>query len=123
MTVPRILYVEDNFQNKRLVKKILLAKGFAVLEADDGLQAVALTVKERPDLILMDINIAGIDGMEATRRIKAIPEVQHIPIIAVTANAMVGDREKVIAAGCTDYLAKPVNLTLLVDTVRKYLGE
>jgi CheY-like chemotaxis protein len=123
MTVRRILYVEDNFQNKRLVRKILASRGFTVLEAEDGFQAVDVTLKELPDLILMDINIGGIDGMEATRRIRAMPETQHIPIIAVTANAMVGDREKIIAAGCTDYLPKPVNLNVLVDTVRKHLGE
>jgi len=123
MSSKRVLYVEDNFQNKRLVKKILVAKGFEVLEADDGLQAVEMTIQERPDLILMDINIPGIDGMEATARIKANPEVKHIPIIALTANAMVGDREKIIAAGCDAYMPKPINNALLVDTVKKYIGE
>src|SRR5260221_789454 len=104
----RILYVEDNFQNKRLVKKILNSKGYVVLEAEDGLQGIAIAARERPDLILMDINIPGIDGMEATSRLKSSPDLAHIPIIALTANAMRGDREKIMAAGCGDYMQKHI---------------
>ena len=119
----RILYVEDNFQNKRLVRKILSAIGYYVLEAEDGLQAIALAARERPDLILMDINIPGIDGMEATSHLKSSPDLSHIPIIALTANAMRGDREKIIAAGCDEYLQKPVDNSALVKTVRRFLNE
>jgi two-component system cell cycle response regulator DivK len=117
----RILYVEDNFQNKRLVRKILMARGFDVLEAEDGLTGVEIATKERPDLILMDISLPGIDGVEATRRIKAQGDTEHIPVIALTANAMRGDRERFIAAGCDDYLPKPISTSDLVDMIKKYL--
>ncbi len=117
----RILYIEDNFQNKRLVRKILASRGFAVLEAEDGLTGVEIAVKEVPDLILMDISLPGIDGVEATQRIKAYTETSKIPVIALTANAMRGDRERFIAAGCDDYLPKPISTTELVAMVEKYL--
>ncbi len=123
MSSKRVLYVEDNFQNKRLVRKILNAKGYEVLEADDGLTGVEMVAKERPHLVLMDINIPGIDGMEATARIKKTPDLAHIPIIALTANAMVGDREKIMAAGCDEYLQKPVNNATLVETIRRFIGS
>lgn len=117
----RILYVEDNFQNKRLVRKILTAKGFDVIEADDGLTGVELAVGEKPDLILMDISLPGIDGVEATQRIKAYDETVAIPIIALTANAMRGDRERFIAAGCDDYLPKPISTGDLLNMINQYL--
>ncbi|HEX3049113.1 MAG TPA: response regulator [Aggregatilineaceae bacterium] len=116
----RILYVEDNFQNKRLVRKILTAKGYDVLEADDGLTGVEVASKEVPDLILMDISLPGIDGVEATQRIKAQTATAHIPIIALTANAMRGDRERFIAAGCDDYLPKPISTSDLITMLHKY---
>lgn len=119
----RILYVEDNFQNKRLVKKILAARGYEVLEADDGLTGVEMAREQRPDLILMDISLPGIDGVEATQRIKAYPETSQIPVIALTANAMRGDRERFIAAGCDDYLPKPISTTELLEMVQKYLSQ
>jgi len=119
----RILYVEDNFQNKRLVRKILTARGFDVLEADDGLTAVEVATKERPDLILMDISLPGIDGVEATQRIKASDGTAHIPIIALTANAMRGDRERFIAAGCDDYLPKPISTSELVSMIGEHLKK
>jgi CheY-like chemotaxis protein len=118
----RILYVEDNFQNKRLVRKILMARGYDVLEADDGLTGVEIATKERPDLILMDISLPGIDGVEATRRIKAYDDTAHIPVIALTANAMRGDRERFIAAGCDNYLPKPISTSDLVDMIKQYLA-
>ncbi len=121
MCKKRILYVEDNLQNKRLVFKILTAKGFEVLEATDGLAGVALALRERPDLILMDINLPGIDGMEATSRLKG-SEISHIPIIALTANAMRGDREKIMAAGCDEYMQKPISNALLIETVIRFVG-
>lgn len=119
----RILYVEDNFQNKRLVRKILAARGFDVIEADDGLTGVEMAVKERPDLILMDISLPGIDGVEATQRIKAYDNTAKIPIIALTANAMRGDRERFIAAGCDDYLPKPISTADLLDMINKFLAS
>ncbi len=119
----RILYIEDNFQNKRLVRKILTAKGFEVLEADDGLTGVEMAVNELPDLILMDISLPGIDGVEATQRIKAYDETVDIPIIALTANAMRGDRERFIAAGCDDYLPKPISTGDLLNMINQYLAD
>jgi two-component system, cell cycle response regulator DivK len=117
----RILYVEDNYQNKRLVRKILGARGFDVIEAEDGLTGVEMATKELPDLILMDISLPGIDGVEATQRIKAFENTQRIPVIALTANAMRGDRERFIAAGCDDYLPKPISTADLIAMIKKFL--
>ncbi|MBI5960033.1 MAG: response regulator [Chloroflexi bacterium] len=119
----RILYVEDNFQNKRLVQKVLASRGYNVLEADDGLTGVEIALKEIPDLILMDISLPGIDGVEATQRIKAYTGTAHIPVIALTANAMRGDRERFIAAGCDDYLPKPISTADLLAMVQKYIQK
>src|SRR5579859_1502919 len=118
----RILYIEDNYQNRRLVKRLLKRKGYELIEAEDGLQGIAIAAREKPDLILMDINLPGIDGMEATSRLKSSPDLSHIPIIAVTAAAMRGDREKIMAAGCDDYLQKPIDNEQLIATVRRFLG-
>jgi len=119
----RILYVEDNFQNKRLVRKILTSKGYHVLEAEDGESGVEMAISELPDLILMDINIPGIDGIEATRIIKDTEATQNIPVVALTANAMRGDRERFLAAGCDDYLPKPISTPDLLRVIKEYLGE
>lgn len=119
----RILYVEDNFQNKRLVRKVLSAHGYTVLEADDGQTGIDIAVAEIPDLILMDINIPGIDGIEATRIIKSYEQTAHIPIIALTANAMRGDRERFLSAGCDNYLPKPISTNDLLGVIFAYLGE
>lgn len=119
----RILYVEDNFQNQRLVRKILSSRGIEMIDAGDGLTGVDMAVKEQPSLILMDISLPGIDGVEATQRIRSIPETAKIPIIALTANAMRGDRERFIAAGCDDYLPKPISSADLIAMVEKYLGS
>lgn len=116
----RILYVEDNFQNKRLVRKILTAKGYEVLEADNGEAGVSMALEEGPDLILMDISIPGIDGIEATRQIKENPQTKSIPIVALTANAMRGDRERFLAAGCDDYLPKPISTPDLLRVIGEY---
>lgn len=117
----RILCVEDNPQNMRLIRKILVHSGYEVIEAIDGLSAVELTANEKPDLIFMDVNLPDIDGLEATGRIKANPLVSHIPVIALTANAMYGDRERCLAAGCDNYLSKPVNRSELVKMVQEYV--
>jgi len=119
----RILYVEDNFQNKRLVRKMLQARGFEVLEADDGLTGVEVATKELPDLILMDISLPGIDGVEATSRLKARSDTGPIPIIALTANAMRGDRERFLAAGCDDYLSKPISTAELLEKLHRHLRD
>jgi two-component system cell cycle response regulator DivK len=121
MCAKRILYIEDNFQNRRLVKKILGAEGYEFLEAEDAASGIELALKERPDLILMDINMAGMDGMEATAVLKK-SEAARIPVIALTAVAMKGDRERILAAGCDDYMQKPINRSALVDIVTRYAG-
>lgn len=122
INVKRVLYVEDNILNKRLVRKILASKGYEVLEASDGLGGIEMADQERPDLILMDINLPGIDGMEATGRLKTSPELRNIPVVALTANAMRGDREKIMAAGCDEYLQKPVSSAKLIETVQRFIG-
>lgn len=119
----KILYVEDNPQNMRLVKKILMSVGYEVLEATEGLTGVAVAAREQPDLILMDINLPDINGLEATARLKASPQLSWIPVIALTANAMHGDREHCIAAGCDGYLAKPVMKSELLNTVATFLAN
>ena len=109
----KILYVEDNDDNVYVVKNRLTRAGYTVLVAVDGQQGVDMALAERPDLILMDLSLPGLDGWEATRRLKAAPETKSIPVIALSAHAMAGDREKALAAGCDDYDTKPVELTRL----------
>jgi len=118
----RILYIEDNPQNMQLVRKILKHQGFEVIEAVNGLTGVELANKEKPDLILMDINLPDIDGLEATSRIKANPDLRTIPIVALTANAMYGDEERALAAGCDGYMSKPVSRAKLIDRVNQFLN-
>ncbi len=120
--VQRILCVEDNPQNLRLVRKILKHQGYEVLEALDGNSGMRLAEEEAPDLILMDVNLPDMDGLEATRQIKAKPTIKHIPIIALTANAMYGDAEKCLEAGCDGYVAKPVSRKGLLDVVTEHLN-
>lgn len=117
----KILYVEDNPQNMRLVRKILTAAGYQVIEAVDGLSGIATAASQMPDLILMDVNLPDINGLEATSRMKASPELATIPVIALTANAMHGDRENCLAAGCNGYLAKPVMKNELLNTIALFL--
>ncbi|MBC8170558.1 MAG: response regulator [Anaerolineae bacterium] len=117
----RILYIEDNPQNMRLVRKILNHAGYEMLEAEDGLSGLDVVERERPDLILLDINLPDIDGLEVSNRIKASP-LAHIPIIALTANAMVGDRERMLSAGCDGYLPKPVARQDLLNTIVDFLA-
>ena len=117
----RILYVEDNPQNMRLVRKMLRMDGYEMLEASDGESGVQTAVDEKPDLILMDINLPDIDGVEVTRRIKAMAQLKGTPIIALTANAMHGDRDFLLQSGCDGYIAKPVTRNELLNTVAYFL--
>ena len=119
----RILYVEDNEDNVYVVKNRFARAGYTVLVATDGEQGVAMAAAEKPDLILMDLRLPVLDGWEATRRIKANPETQHIPVIALSAHAMTGDRERALAAGCDDYDTKPVELPRLLDKVQALLPK
>ena len=114
----KVLYVEDNDDNVFVLKSRLTRAGFTVIVAGDGAQGVAMAASEQPDLILMDLSLPVLDGWEATRRIKAAPETKHIPIIAITAHAMTGDREKALAAGCNDFDTKPVELPRLLEKIR-----
>jgi CheY-like chemotaxis protein len=119
----KILYVEDNDDNIYVLEKRLTRTGFNVAIARDGAQGVAMASAEQPDLILMDLSLPVLDGWEATRRIKAAPETRHIPVIALTANAMAGDREKALAAGCDDFDTKPVELPRLLGKIRALASE
>jgi two-component system cell cycle response regulator DivK len=114
----KILYVEDNDDNVYMLKNRLSRAGFTVVVATDGAQGVAMATSEQPDLILMDITLPDINGEEATRRLKAHPATKGIPVIALTANAMNGDRENAIAAGCDDFDTKPVDMPRLLGKIR-----
>ncbi|MGC8874751.1 MAG: sensor histidine kinase [Chloroflexia bacterium] len=119
----KILYVEDNAESRMLVRRILEAQGYEVVEAEDGLSAVRLAEKEAPDLILVDINIPGLDGFEVTTRLRSIPSLERVPIVALTASAvMKGDRERTLVAGCDGYLQKPVDVDTLPAQIAAYLA-
>ena len=117
----RILLVEDNEMNRDMLSRRLVRRGYEVTIALDGEQGLALAAAEKPALILMDMSLPGIDGWEATRRLKAAPETRSIPVIALTAHAMAGDREKAMAAGCDDFDTKPVDLARLLDKIEALL--
>jgi CheY-like chemotaxis protein len=117
----KILYVEDNEDNVYVVRQRLTRAGYAVQVAADGEQGLAMVAADRPDLILMDLSLPGLDGWEVTRRLKASPDTRHIPIIALTAHAMTGDREKALAAGCDDYDSKPVDFGRLRAKIQALL--
>jgi len=117
----RILVVEDQDDNRRILRDLLNSVGFETLEAEDGVQGVAAAEAHRPDLILMDIQMPILDGYEATRRIKANPDLRAIPIIVVTSYALSGDEAKARAAGCDDYITKPYSPRQLLAKIRAYL--
>ncbi len=120
MTQKAVLCIEDNFLNRRLVRKILASRGYKVLEAEDGLKGWQMVRTLHPPLVLMDINLPKMDGEEITKLIKADPELRDIPVIALTASAMRGDRERFLAAGCDDYLSKPIQPLDLLAKVASY---
>ena len=117
----RILVVEDQADNRRILHDLLSSVGYEILEAVTGDEGVTLATTQHPDLILMDIQLPGMDGYEATRRIKADPVLHHIPIIAVTSYALSGDDAQAFAAGCDSYVAKPFSPRALLAKVREYL--
>jgi two-component system, cell cycle response regulator DivK len=117
----KILLVEDNEMNRDMLSRRLLRKGFEVVIAVDGGQAVTMAESEQPDLILMDMSLPVIDGWEATRRVKADARTAHIPVIALTAHAMSGDREKAFGVGCDDYDTKPIEMPRLLEKIEALL--
>jgi two-component system cell cycle response regulator DivK len=119
----RILYVEDNFENKLFVRRVIESMGHEMIEAETGLDSLTLAAEVKPHLILMDINIPGMDGLETTMKLKQNTELSHIPVIALTANAMKGDRERCLAAGCDGYMQKPVGVSDLRREIQTYAAR
>lgn len=119
--VRSILIVEDNLDSRELVVKVLKSRGYRLIEAVDGEEALRKLSEERPDLVLMDISIPRIDGLEVTRRAKGREDLKDIPIVALTAHAMKGDREKALAAGCEGYIPKPIDVRQLPGQVAAFM--
>jgi two-component system, cell cycle response regulator DivK len=118
----KILLVEDNEMNRDMLSRRLERKGYRIVLATDGQSGVDLAMSETPDLVLMDMSLPILDGWEATRRLKADPATRHIPVIALTAHAMSGDRDKALEAGCDDYDTKPIELPRLLDKIEALLA-
>ncbi len=123
MASKRILYIEDNSENRLLVRRVLSAEGYQLIEAADGPSGLRVAEEIAPDLILMDINLPDVDGYEVTSRIRSLPHLARVPIVAMTANVMKGDREKSLAAGCDGYIQKPIDIDLLPEQIAKFLSR
>ncbi|MDY6806872.1 MAG: response regulator [Cyanobacteriota bacterium] len=121
--MPKILLVEDNEMNRDMLSRRLVRKGYEVFIAVDGAEGVEMSISKEPDLILMDMSLPVLDGWQATTQIKANSETENIPVIAMTAHAMAGDREKCLAAGCDEYDTKPVEFPRLLDKIQKLLSN
>ncbi len=119
----RILYIEDNPDNRMLVRRVLMAEGYTVEEAVDGPSGLKAAEASPPDLVLIDINLPEVDGYEVTARLKQLPSLLGVPIIAVTANVMKGDREKTLAAGCDGYIQKPIDIDSLPSEIENFLKK
>ena len=117
----RILIVEDNPQNMRLLEMVLRARNYALVKATDGEEALDVAMRERPDLIIMDIQLPKLNGLEVTRKLRETPDLRHTPIIGVTAYAMKGDKERIIESGCDAYLSKPINTRELPEVISQML--
>ena len=115
-----ILYIEDNYHNRRIVRKILQSRGYTLVEAEDGVSGLAMVHELKPPLVLLDIGLPGMDGLEVVGRIKADPKLRNTPVIALTASAMSGDRERFLDAGCDDYLSKPIQAMELINKVASH---
>jgi len=120
-SMARILYIEDNSDNRVLVKRVLEAEGYTLLEAANAHDGLRQLLAETPDLILMDINLPEVDGYSTTARIKSTPGLERVKVIAVTANVMKGDREKTLAAGCDGYIQKPIDVDQLPAQIARFL--
>jgi len=120
--MPTILLVEDNEFNRDMLSRRLQRKGFEVIIAEDGEQGIRMANENRPDLILMDMDLPVLDGWEATRRLKADPAVSYIPVLALTAHAMKSDHDRAMASGCDDFATKPIDFAILLDKINRALG-
>ncbi len=118
---PIILHIEDNPDNRVLVRRLLLAEGYQVVEAENATKALEVVQSVTPNLILMDINMPEMDGYTLTGKLKAIPRLSHIPVLAITANVMKGDRERTLQAGCDGYIDKPIDIDRFYETITEYL--
>jgi two-component system cell cycle response regulator DivK len=119
--MPRVLYIDDDQNNRLLVRRILMVEGIAVDEATNARDGITMASNNPPDLILMDISMPDMDGLTATGHIRQIPSIAHLPIIALTANAMTGDREMILKAGCDGYISKPINIDSFVQDILQYI--
>ena len=118
-----ILYIEDNFDNRTLIRRILSAEGYEIKEAENAVEALEMLKSLHPDLILMDINMPEMDGYTLTAKIRALSGFGNVPIVALTANVMRGDRERSLEAGCDGYIQKPIDIDLLPQQVERYLRK
>lgn len=117
-----VLHVEDNFDNRLLVRRLLTAFGYKVIEAENAAKARELLKTARPDLILMDINMPDVDGYTLTNELKTLPHLLTVPIVAITANVMKGDRERTLSAGCDGYIEKPIDVDRFIEQVERFIG-
>mgnify|MGYP001800814528 CR=1 FL=1 len=122
-TMPRVLIVEDNELNMKLFHDLLEASGMTILQTRNGVDAMRVAKAEKPDLIVMDIQLPEMSGLEVTEKIKADPELRPIPVVAVTAFAMKGDEERIRAAGCEAYLSKPISIDRFISTIKSFLPK
>jgi two-component system cell cycle response regulator DivK len=123
MSSATILNIEDNFDNRMLIRRVLMAEGYEIVEAGNAGEGLEVLKSLHPDLILMDINMPDMDGYSLTARIRSLPGFESVPIVALTANVMRGDREKSLEAGCDGYIQKPIDIDLLPQQVERYLRK
>jgi CheY-like chemotaxis protein len=121
--VPKVLIVEDNELSRDMLSRRLRRKGYEVIVAVDGSEGISLVIGQKPDIVLMDLSLPDMDGWEATRRLKQNPDTHQIPIIALTAHAMSGDREKALDAGCDEYDTKPIDLRRLLSKINRFVDD
>jgi two-component system cell cycle response regulator DivK len=119
--MPRVLYIEDDMNNRMLVRRILMVEDIEVEEADNAVKGIEMALANPPDLILMDMSMPEMDGLTATAKIRDMPQIAHIPIIALTANVMEGDRERTLNAGCDGFIGKPIDVDSFANQVVSYL--
>ncbi len=117
-----VLHIEDNSDNRLLVRRLLQAYGYQVIDAEDATRAREILKVQRPDLILMDINMPDVDGYTLTNELKSMPSLISVPIVAITANVMKGDRERTLSAGCDGYIEKPIDVDRFIEQVERFLG-